>query len=425
MAANTSQNILIVGAGPVGLFLGYRLGKAGIDVTIIEKEDGIIQQPRASAYYGGAALALKDAGLLHLAAQRGYVATSFGWRSQVKDDEKGGKTWGDLLAELPFRIANLENPEEGMTLLPQPKFGELVMEQAVATGHVKVQFGAELVAIDNSQDEMVTATVKDVHSGAEIKMVGAFLVGTDGGKSTTRKLLSIPMQGQTWPERIIATDVMVPPNPVFSTVDAHFFMHPLHFGVIVPLEKRIEGQPSLWRFTLAVDTADTRPDDEVLESENLRSLFEVAMPGPRPLKYEVKRRAMYRIHQRLAATMFRGRCALAGDAAHLNNPFGAMGLTTGILDSDALADALLMVLNKEQPISLLERYSDERRKVFQNFVDPTTTHNKLRIQRDPSTAYEDWLMKKMRNPSQKTMTDFMVPYLTVWRTDMKAVAQEP
>ncbi|KAF5018937.1 hypothetical protein F66182_9079 [Fusarium sp. NRRL 66182] len=424
MTADKPQNILIVGAGPVGLFLGFRLAKEGIKVDIIEKEDSILQQPRASACYGPASFVLKEAGLLQLVSERGYVGTSFGWRPQVKDDGNGGKTWGDLLAELPFRAATAEHPERGMSFLPQHKFAALIMEQALETGNLTVHFGTELIAINNDQPDRATATVRDVKSGVEREMVSAFLVGTDGGKSTTRKLLGIPMQGHTWPERIVATDVIVPPLPIFLEAPAHFFMHPLHFGVVVPLEKPVAGQPGLWRFTLAVDPADTRTDEEILEDESLRNLFEVAMPGPRPLQYELRRRAIYRIHQRLATTMFRGRCMLAGDSAHLNNPFGAMGLTTGILDVDSLTASLLMIYSNEQPVSVLAKWSDERRKVFQNFVDPTTSHNKLRIQRDPATAYEDWAIKLLKNPSDETMAKFLIPYGTVWPTDMKAVVQE-
>ncbi|KAM5344609.1 hypothetical protein ACJ41O_013144 [Fusarium nematophilum] len=423
MNANRHRSVLIVGAGPVGLFLGYRLGKAGINVDIIEKEAHIIQQPRASAYYGAAALALKDAGILGLVAERGYVATNFSWRTEVKDDGKGGKTWGDVLAQLSFDEADQDNPEKGMVLLPQPQFAELVMEQALATGHVKVHFGSELTGIDNG-DEAVTATVRDVNSGTERKMVSSFLVGTDGGRSATRQLLNIPMQGHTWPERLIATDVLLPPNPLFLIVQSHFVVDPVHFAVVVPLAKRFEGQPSLWRFTVGVSAADPRPDDEILLDDNLRGLYEKVMPGPRPLRYEIERKAVYRIHQRLASTLVKGRCVLAGDAAHLNNPIGAMGLTSGILDADALADTLLMIFSEQQPVSLLQTYSDERRKVFQTFVDPTTTHNKLRIQRSADSAYEDWFMRAMKNPSPETMAEFFTPYVSVWRTDMAALAQK-
>jgi 2-polyprenyl-6-methoxyphenol hydroxylase-like FAD-dependent oxidoreductase len=100
-----------------------------------------------------------------------------------------------------------------------------------------------------------------------------------------------------------------------------------------------------------------------------------------------------------------------------------MGLTSGILDADALAETLLMIFDKQQPISLLNTYSGERRKVFQTFVDPTTTHNKHRIQRTPESAYEDWFLQKFKNPAQTTLEEFLVPFMTTWRTDMAALAK--
>ncbi|KAH8749250.1 FAD binding domain protein [Diaporthe sp. PMI_573] len=390
MASRSNRNVVIVGAGPVGLFLAYRLGKAGVDVDVIEKEDAISQQPRSSGHYGAAALACKEAGLLGLMAERGH--------------------------------GNQDNPEKGMVIIAQPIFCQLVLEQGLATGHIRVHWGTELTGIDDGPD-VVKATVRDVHSGTEKTMFSSFLVGADGGRSTTRKILGIQMQGHTWPERLVTTDVMLPHHPLHLTAQSHFVLDPVHYAIIVPLVKPVKGQPSLWRYTIAVDAADPRTDDEILSEGSLRALYEDKMVGPRPLQYEVKRKAMYRIHQRLATTMTKGRCVLAGDAAHLNNPFGAMGLTSGILDADALAETLLMIFDKQQPISLLNTYSGERRKVFQTFVDPTTTHNKHRIQRTPESAYEDWFLQKFKNPAQTTLEEFLVPFMTTWRTDMAALAK--
>jgi 2-polyprenyl-6-methoxyphenol hydroxylase-like FAD-dependent oxidoreductase len=100
---------------------------------------------------------------------------------------------------------------------------------------------------------------------------------------------------------------------------------------------------------------------------------------------------------------------------------GAMGLTTGILDADALADALELIIHEGKPISVLDVYSDERRRAFQMFVDPSSSQNKLRIASDVSTAKQDWLIRFMAracgdNNMVKQATD---PFFSVWRTDMR------
>lgn len=100
---------------------------------------------------------------------------------------------------------------------------------------------------------------------------------------------------------------------------------------------------------------------------------------------------------------------------------GAMGLTTGILDADALADALELIIHEGKPISVLDVYSDERRRAFQMFVDPSSSQNKLRIASDVSTAKQDWLIRFMARASGdgamvKQATE---PFFSVWRTDMR------
>lgn len=317
MAGRVEPRVLIIGAGPVGLFLAYRLGKASINVDLIEQLDELSDAPRAGGYYGATCFALKDAGLLHLLAERGYVDTSLGWRTPVVEHADGVTDWGELVAHLPFENGTEEHPELGMLLLPQAKFCKLLLEQALKTGRVNVMFGSQLVGI-HQEETSVTATIRDANTGMERRMLGSFLVGADGGKSTTRKLLNISLPGHTWPERLIATDVVIP-NHRLPKVQAHYVIDPINFAVIIPLAKPREGEPSLWRYTVAIDPSDNRLDEEILSEEHIEKLYEKLMVGPRPLQYKIERKAIYRIHQRLATTMSKGRCALAGDAAHLNN----------------------------------------------------------------------------------------------------------
>ncbi|KAH7148174.1 FAD binding domain-containing protein [Dactylonectria macrodidyma] len=423
-SSSSSYRVIIAGAGPVGLFLALKLATSGINVDLLERLPGLSAAPRAAGYYGGAVLALKDAGLLHLAAQHGYVAKALGWRAEVQDDGQGGKTWGRLLCYIPFEHGSVDRPEQGMVLLPQPELCRLMEEQIRAldgpdVGRVNFHFNTELTGVPDHRDG-VTVTVRHPDTGIERTMRGTLFVGADGGKSIARDRLGIQLQGHTWPERMIAADVMLRNVDLPPLVEAHFVVHPVYFSMVIPLQPPIEGETTLWRFSMATDPTDTSSDEELLQEKNLASMFERYMVGPRPLQYEVVRKTVYRLHQRLANTMATGRCALAGDAAHLNNPVGALGLTTGILDGEALAATIKMILHEGSPLSLLGTYSDERRQVFQSFVSPTSTANKLRIQQDPAAADGDWLVRAMRNPTPTVLREFIMPYMTVWRTDMRA-----
>ena len=103
-----------------------------------------------------------------------------------------------------------------------------------------------------------------------------------------------------------------------------------------------------------------------------------------------------------------------------------MGLNTGILDAEALAETLIMVLEEEKPLSLLDVYSDERRKVFQFFVDPTTTQNKLRVHNnDQEVATRDeWYFRLKANPTKEALIEMATPYFETWRTDMRKLSKE-
>jgi hypothetical protein len=105
-----------------------------------------------------------------------------------------------------------------------------------------------------------------------------------------------------------------------------------------------------------------------------------------------------------------------------------------MLDADALAETLIMILNEHDKHSsntdaLLNLYSDERRKVFQFFVDPTSTHNKLRVHCNPedSAAQDDWFLRMMRDPSKlskKQLGELSKPYYETWRTDIRKLAED-
>ncbi len=104
-----------------------------------------------------------------------------------------------------------------------------------------------------------------------------------------------------------------------------------------------------------------------------------------------------------------------------------------MLDADALADTLIIILNGPQKYpnadKLLNLYSDERRKVFQFFIDPTSTQNKLRVHSNPedTAAQDDWFFRMMRDPSKlskKQQEELAKPYFETWRTNMRDLAKD-
>jgi 3-(3-hydroxy-phenyl)propionate hydroxylase len=100
--------------------------------------------------------------------------------------------------------------------------------------------------------------------------------------------------------------------------------------------------------------------------------------------YEIKHTTLYRVHQRVARQFRLGRCFLAGDAAHINNPLGGMGMNGGIHDAVNLAGRLARVWHGRAEEQELDRYDKQRRGVTLEYVQTQTIQNK----RDLETADE-------------------------------------
>ena len=316
-----STKVLIIGAGVVGCLTALKLGRAGIDVAIIEKLPATSDSPRACGYYGAVHQMLDDVGLYELIRKEGFMTRGLCWRKKPKDDGRGGKAPGDMIAVQPLAAPNDATFKTGAGLLnlPQADLNKLVLREALKTGHVRVNFNTELVKIlQNDFTKGVTVAVRRVDSVVEEKLHATYLVGADGAHSSTRKALGLPFPGHTWPERLIATNVMVynENDPMWHTF---FVMDRVHFTISTPLEDPVPGKKTLWRYTIAAAPDDTRTDEEISSEENIRALYEDFVAGPRPLDVDIKARSVYKAHQRLAPTLRKGNCLLAGDAAHVNH----------------------------------------------------------------------------------------------------------
>ena len=167
---------------------------------------------------------------------------------------------------------------------------------------------------------------------------------------------------------------------------------PDHWALIAKINNN-----NLWR--VSYGELDGLDHDQL--RERLPMKFDHLLPGEKPLNYKVDQFSPYRIHQRCATTFRQGRVLLAGDAAHLCNPMGGLGLSGGILDAGACADAIVAVCRAEAPDSILDKYAELRRGIFLDIVDPTSRANKCRLHDpDPATlGQRDPFLRMLREAS--------------------------
>ncbi|HYY61783.1 MAG TPA: FAD-dependent monooxygenase, partial [Burkholderiales bacterium] len=156
------------------------------------------------------------------------------------------------------------------------------------------------------------------------------------------------------------------------------------------------ADPEEWFFLLRVRDVwrvmfPTRPEEnetDILSEASIeRRLQKVhAQRG----RYEIAHRTLYSVHQRVAESYRRGRVFVAGDAAHLNNPLGGMGMNGGIHDAFNLAEKLAAVIHGEKPVEELERYERQRRPVALEYVNTITTANKRHLEMRDAEEQRRW-----------------------------------
>ena len=359
----TQTDVLIVGAGPVGMLTALALAQTGASVGVIEREPQIINSPRAAVYFPSTLLVLEELGILD-------DLDAIGFRN---------KAFGTHVPEFGYSSVVITEPVEGIKYDYQLHVGQhdvarVAMEHAQKLG-VEVLFGHELCAFEDG-GEGVSAQV--VGPDGDKTFTAKWLIGCDGARSSVRKLAGIEFEGHTWPERFVATNVKFPFKEL-GYQQANFVCDPVNMAVIAQLDT-----DGLWRCTYMEDSA--LPEESY--EERIHQRYEWFMQGRKD--YQIVSASPYMLHQRAAATLVKGHVLLAGDAAHATNPCGGMGLTSGLWTGIVLADVLGAVLRGEEDESVLQRFSDERRRVFWEVVSPAATENKRMLQeKDPEQRQKD------------------------------------
>ncbi|MFN3592380.1 MAG: FAD-dependent oxidoreductase, partial [Thermaurantiacus sp.] len=207
----------------------------------------------------------------------------------------------------------------------------------------------------------------------EIEEVRAkFLVAADGANSLIRKWLNISFEGFTYPEKFVTLSTDRPLQDHFEDLAfVNYVSDPEWWHVLLRV-------PTLWRVLVAA--SDATPDAELLSDTAKERVFERLIGDP---SVETRHRTIYRVHQRVAARFDHGRVLLVGDAAHLNNPLGGLGMNSGIHDAMNLAEKLAAVLlDGADADALLPRFGRQRRAVTHSFIQEQTRKNKAMIEAD-------------------------------------------
>ncbi len=326
--------VLIVGAGPCGVTIANYMGLYGVDAVILDRSAEILDYPRAVGIDDEAMRVYQTIGLAD------EITADMIRNQPLRYYDAKGR----YLAEIRPVLEPFGWPRRFVFIQPR-------MEVSLRRGlqrfpSVKLLLGHEAVALTQSDRKVETkVTTAD---GETLMIRSDYVVGTDGGRSTIRGLIGVPLVGSTAASRWLVIDVEK------DTLDAPYS------GSYVDVRRprmciNLPYGQRRFEFRLKVDETE----DQILKPENIEHLLR-PLYGSNPMPI-IKRARIYQHHSRVAERFQVGRVFLAGDAAHLQPPFFGQGMNSGIRDASNIAWKLAAVLLGRAHEKMLETYDAERR----------------------------------------------------------------
>ena len=354
--------IIIAGAGPVGCVVGLILARAGISVTILETENDLIPELRASTFHPPTLDMLDDLGVTPKLIDQGLITPKI----QYRDLEDG------LVAEFDHALIDDRTKHPYRLQCEQFKLTRIIAEMLKEFPHAEISFDSKFV--DASQTDNAVRVFYETPAGSE-QVTCDYLIGADGSRSEVRKSQKIEFPGFTYPEQFVTVSV---PEDVGKIVPGMghvcYIAHPTQWCALI-------HAPDYWRFLFPIPMETTKEeafDDDFLEGR-LQHL------APHQERYAIQLRTLYGVNQRVAETYRLGRILLAGDSAHVNNPLGGMGMNGGIHDGVNLADKLVRMYGGGETEELLNLYDRQRRPIAIEYVQAQTMRNKKNLEEtDPN-----------------------------------------
>jgi 3-(3-hydroxy-phenyl)propionate hydroxylase len=365
--------ILIAGGGPVGVVTALALARQGLPVQVFEAEAQVNDMPRAATTHAATLEMLEELGLVDEVIRRGLVEPLF-------------RTWdratGKLVAEFDFGLLKDETRYPFAVQCEQHKLANMTIERLRAFPHASVEFSARVTSLEQFSDRVEI----EVEAGAgRRKVAGSYLIGADGGRSTVRKALDIEFEGYTHPERFLILTTTFDIGTKYPGCTRNYLSDPDDWCAFFKVSG--DDGKGLWRVL-----SSTRPEQteaELFDPKAVERRLQKFLP--KPGRYEVVHRNLYNVHQRVAASFRNGRVFLAGDAAHVNNPLGGLGLNFGIHDAVELTGLLGRVIRCEAPKEVLDLYDHHRRPLNVEFVQQQTITNKKRMEeKDPAARVRNF-----------------------------------
>jgi 3-(3-hydroxy-phenyl)propionate hydroxylase len=343
-------DVLILGAGPVGLTLANLLGGYGISTLVADAGEKLIDYPRGVGLDDESLRTFQTAGVVdqvlpHTTPQ--HIMRMVNGKGQV--------------------LANVAPGAQDFGWSRRNGFIQPLVDAALLGGlsrydHVDVRFSHTLLGYVDDADG-VTATV-ELGDGSRTTVRARYLVGCDGGRSVTRKSMGVTFEGQSSPTRFLVIDVR---NDPLGTPNAYLGADPVRPFVSIGLPHGVR------RFEFMIFDSET--DEQVADPRFVHGLLARHVPDPAGLDFI--RQRVYTLHARIAGAFRKGHVLIAGDAAHLMPVWQGQGYNSGIRDATNLAWKLTAVLRGVADDALLDTYDTERRDHAKAMIDVSVAMGRI------------------------------------------------
>ncbi len=357
--------VLISGAGPVGSVTALRLLQLGVPVILF---DELLETPvvhRAATTHSSTLDLLSKLGIAEEIISQGLIARYFQYRH---------RSTNEVFAEFDFGRLSDESNHPYAIQLEQHKTVKIAIDAARKYSNFSFYRGCKVTEVINSNNSVEVRT--ETVDGHIERWKGEYLIGCDGGRSFVRKSQEIEFPGFTWEEKFIIVASFFDYEAAAGYCNRNYLADPELWCSVF----KIPGPDGdgMWRNLFPVLTDDA--ENIVTSDEYLYRLINKCFPFAD--KLEVVHRNLYGVHQRVAKAFFKGRVILAGDAAHVNNPLGGMGMNSGIHDGLNIAQKIgvLWDSKKLEPSEVLGLYDRQRRITALKYVQAQSIENKKTLQ---------------------------------------------
>ena len=370
-----NNRIIVVGAGPVGLTAALALSRRGIPITLLAAEPELVMELRGSTFHPPTLDLLDEFAIVPKMIEVGLKAPTW----QFRDRETGP------VANFDLSLLAGETNHPYRVQCEQWKLMRFVEAELRKEG-ADLRFGHEVAGVRQEDD---SATVTAQTASGPVDVTGRYVIAADGARSAVRRSLGVEFEGFTYAELFWIASTDYPFERTLTDIAyVNYIADPLEWLVLLRV-------PGLWR--VLVPAPENSDKDKLLSDEHMQSMLQRVVPRSEP--YSIVHRSIYHVHQRVAKSFRHGRALLAGDAAHVNNPLGGMGMNGGIQDAFNLAEKFKQIYAGADD-RLLDRYDRQRRTVAVEAVQQQTHRNQQLIsERDPETR------KKSLDAMRKTAAD--------------------